>query len=143
MEEISLDKAAEHLYLMLDNVGGNPADLPYALQPIAVLYTAQAMIDNGGFRYLFEGDFPSSPPYSFFSDAYRRIGATDVADRLDRAVSFFPFPRPEANLQARIEFMESLDESSELFSLGMAVCGDERVWVLMEEYVKQNAAAFL
>ena len=100
------------------------------------------MIDNGGFRYLFENDFPFQPPYSLFSGAYRKIGAFGAADRLDRAVALFPFKNPETKAEARNEFMDSLDENSEFFALGYEVCGDDGVWMLMEEYVKANSSEF-
>ena len=142
MEEKLLDKAADHVYAEMEKVGGDPLKLPVVLQPVALLYTLQAMIDNGGFRYIFESDFPFSPPYSAFSDAYRKIGAMDAADRLDQTVALFPFANPETNEQGRNEYMESLDESDEFFQLGDAVCGDERVWQLMEEYVRNQPKAF-
>lgn len=113
MQEMSLDKAAEVVYRKLKSVAGNPASLPETLRPIAVLYTVQAMIDNGGFQYLFESDFPFNPSYAAFSDAYRTIGAADIADRLDRAVSLFPFSNPEFDREARNTFMDSLNEASE------------------------------
>jgi hypothetical protein len=100
------------------------------------------MVDNGGFRYLFETDFAFCPPYSVFSNAYRQIGADEAADRLDKAVSLFPIESPESNREGRNKFMDSLDETHELFLLGDQVCGDERVWQLMEEYVKNHSEAF-
>src|SRR4026209_325238 len=53
------------------------------------VYSAQPVIDNGGFVYFFENDWPGNPPYSSFSEAYREIGATDVADWIDRAARLF------------------------------------------------------
>jgi hypothetical protein len=109
---------------------------------VAIVTTVQAIVDNGGFQYLFESTFPFTPPYSAFSDAYRQIGALDAADRLDRAVALFPFENPHTNPQRRNEFMDSLDPGNEFFLLGDEVCGDERVWRLLEEHVKKHAEAF-
>lgn len=142
MEENQLDKAADGIYKELEKVGGDPLKLQPVLLPVAILYTVQAMVDNGGFRYLFENDFPFNPPYSVFSEAYRIIGATDAANRLEKAVSLFPFDRPEENQDGRNQYMDSLDESDEFFQLGDAVCGDERVWQLMEEYVRTHSEVF-
>ena len=104
--------------------------------------TMQGMIDNGGFRYPLEGDFPFTPPYSVFSDAYRTIGADDAANRLDKAVAMFPFPHPERETEQRNQFMDGLKEDDEFFLLGDAVCGDETIWQLLDAYVQKNAAAF-
>jgi hypothetical protein len=139
-EKSLLDKAAEAVYRDLDFVGGDPFRLSPEVQPIAILYTVQAIVDNGGFRYLFENDYEQ--PYSVFAEAYRKIGATDAAEKLERAVARFPFENPHANRDGRIEFMDSVDESDELFLLGDEVCGDERIWQLMEEYVRNRPGSF-
>lgn len=136
----SLDKAAEAVYARLEEVGGDPLKLPPIVQPIAILYTVQAIVDNGGFRYLFENDYEQ--PYSVFADAYRAIGAHDAARQLELAVARFPFENPHTDREARLEFMDTLDESDEMFELGDKVCGDERIWQLMEEYVVRNSEAF-
>src|ERR1700761_1701184 len=93
-EKSLLDHAAEAVYRDLDAVGGNPLKLSPEVQPIAILYTIQAIVDNGGFRYLFENDYEQ--PYSVFAAAYRQIGANDAADKLERAVARFPFENPHA-----------------------------------------------
>jgi hypothetical protein len=142
MEEKLLDRAADGVHKQLEKVGGDPLKLPPLLQPVAILYTVQAMVDNGGFRYLFENDFPFCPPYSVFSGAYRQIGAHDAADRLDKALALFPIKTPESNQEARNKFMDLLSESDEFFALGDEVCGDQRVWQLMEDYVKNHSEAF-
>ena len=142
MEENLLDIAAERFYKELEKVGGDPMKLPYLLRPVAILYTVQAMVDNGGFQYLFENNFPFCPPYSVFSEAYRQIGAYDAADRLDKAVAFFPIENPENDQEGRNKFMDSLSESDDFFLLGNEVCGDQRVWELMEMYVKNHSEAF-
>lgn len=86
-EKTFLDHAAKYAYQQLDKVGGDLTKVEPPLQTVAIIYTVQGMFDNGGFRYIFENDFPFSPPYSLFSDAYRRIGAIEAADLLDKAVA--------------------------------------------------------
>ena len=141
MEAKLLDRAADRVHKQLETVGGDPLKLPSLLQPVAILYTVQAMVDNGGFQYLFENDFPFCPTYSVLSGAYRQIGAHGAADRLDKAVALFPIENPESNQEARNKFMDSLSEPHEFFALGDEVCGDQRVWQLMEDYVKNHLEA--
>jgi hypothetical protein len=141
-EKSFLDRAAEHTYKELERVGGDPSKLEVPLQTVAVFYAVQAIRDNGGFQYLFENDFPFSPPYSTFSDAYRRIGASQDAERLDKAIAMFPFESPHLYRQKRLDFMEFLEEDHEFFELGNQVCGDEAVWAALEEYANKNATLF-
>ena len=140
--ESLLDRASDYAFKELERIGGDPLKLPVPLQTVVLIYPAQGMVDNGGFRYLFENDFLGNPPYSIFSDAYRRIGAVEAAEYLDRAVAMFPFDQPHLSAERRNEFMDSLDESSEFFELGDRVCGDETVWARLEEYVTKHASVF-
>jgi hypothetical protein len=141
-EDTLLDRAADFAYAELRRVGEDPSKLEIPLQTVAVLYHVQGMIDNGGFRYLFENDLAFCPPYTLISDAYRRIGAAKAADCLDRAVGMFPFENPHLFSKQRNDFMDSLNESHEMFALGYQVCGDETVWSDLEAYAHRNAAFF-
>jgi len=138
-----LDEAAEIVYQKLDSVGGDPMKLPKVMQPIAILYSIQAMVDNGGFRYIFENNFPFMQPYPVWIEAYRQIGAVGPADCLERAVALFPFENPHLDIEARNKFMDSLAEDDSMFILGDMVCGDEQVWELMKEYVNNHRDIFL
>ena len=137
-----LDQASDYAFSELARLGGDPAKLPIPVQTVAVIYSAQGIIDNGGFAYFFGQDFGFSPTYSFFSDAYRRIGALDAADCIDKAASMFPFENPHLLKERRNEFIDSLDESSEFTELGDRVCGDETVWSLLEGYAHQHSEFF-
>lgn len=136
-----LDAAIDGVYERLESVGGNPFDLPSVVQPIAMLYTVQAIIDNGGFQYLFENDLLDQP-YSAFVSAYRSIGAQRAAEALEKAISFFPFPDPHVDRERRMKFLETLDEDHEITQLGDEVCGDETIWILMDQYVSARPEAF-
>jgi hypothetical protein len=137
-----LDQAAAHAYKELERLGGDPSKLEVPLQTVAILYYSQAIIDNGGFRYLFENDLPFCPPYSMLSNAYRRIGANQDADRLERAVAMFPFENPHLYQEKRLAFMDSLEENDEFFELGDEVCGDKKVWTALEDYAQKNAETY-
>ena len=102
-EKTFLDRAAEYTYDELERGGGDPSKLDIPQQTVAILYSVQAIVDNGGFQYLFENDFPFSPRYSKFVEAYRRIGSTQAAERLARAVEMFPFDDPHLKASREIE----------------------------------------
>ena len=141
-EKTFLDRAAEYSYKELERVGGDPKRLDESLQTVAIIYSVQAIIDNGGFRYLFESDFPMNPSYSEFASAYRRIGSLGAAEKLEKAVAAFPFADPHLHQDKRLQYLETLDEDSEFVQWGDDVCGDENVWRNLEEYVIGNAASF-
>jgi hypothetical protein len=142
MTKSPLDLAAEGLYRELNQLDDDLSKIPEVTRPIALLYMFQGMVDNGGFRYPMETDCPGNPLYSDFVAAYRRIGAEDAANALEKAVSLFPFDHPEQNADARNAFMSSLDEGSEFEELSDRVCGDETIWKRMDEYVARHNKDF-
>jgi hypothetical protein len=137
-----LDRASDIAFDHLERVGGNPLQLPEVLQTVVLICSVQGVIDNGGFRYLFESDFPGNPPYEVFSAAYRRISAHEAAKHIERAVAMLPLAQPHLHVAERNEFMGSLDEDHELFQLGDQVCGDESIWEKLGTYVQGNIAEF-
>jgi hypothetical protein len=73
MTEI-IDKAFKQATTKLKEVGEKIDDLPRSVAIFLIVYSAQGVIDNGGYRYFFESDWPDNPPYSKFYDAYSAIG---------------------------------------------------------------------
>jgi len=114
-------------------------------QVFAIIYSAQGIIDNGGFQYLFESDWPNHPPYTFFSDAYREIGAPDVADGLDQAASMFPFSNPHLHREARVRYLRDFcvkgDSPMGVLS-GEAIDASVRVFTRLAEYVRAHQNDF-
>ena len=119
--------------------------LPRRRQVFAIIYSAQGVIDNGGFQYLFESDWPNNPAYSRFSDAYREIGATDVADWLDEAASMFPFRDPHLHRAARVRYLREFcvegDSPMGVLS-GKAIDASGRVFTCLAEYVRTHESDF-
>jgi Domain of unknown function (DUF4375) len=137
--DIAADFATERLKL----AGGGVLTLPIPLQTVLLLNGAQYRIDNGGFQYFFESDFDGNPPYSAFSDAYRRIGAFTAADCLDRAVAVFPFDQPHLSQDKRNEFLGSMEETNDFFGLDdRMLAEDKKIWQLLTQYVADHAGSF-
>lgn len=124
------------------------APLTHLLPPRQVfvtIYTTQGIIDNGGFRYFFENDFPNHPPYSYFSDAYREIGVADVAGWIDRAALLFGFPDPHLDREARDNFLQEhcADDECEICKLGdRAIDARHRVWSSLAAHVRRHQSEF-
>ena len=134
-----LDRAHEAALTRLTQAGDDALTLSRVDQTILAVSSAQGVIDNGGFQDFFESDWPNTPPYSFFSDAYRRIGAQGPAACIDEAAALFPFDNPEQHDEERREFLGSLPETHALFELGDRVRGDTSVWGLLERYAKEHS----
>jgi hypothetical protein len=109
---------------------------------------AQGIIDNGGFQYFFENDWPENPEYAVFVDAFRRIGATEAGDCVQDAASMFPSSAPHLDCDMRREYMdllrakEGVDESV-MDKLGYRVMdlgGD--TMIRLASYVRSHLDSF-
>ena len=137
-----LKQAAEVAFAGIDG-DTDISRFPRPRQVFITNFSAQGIIDNGGFGYFFESDWPGQPPYSRFSDAYREIGAADVAEWIDRGASLFGIADPHLHRDARLRYLNEhcRDEGAELIKLGDRV-ESKRVFRLLEDYVRRHADHF-
>ena len=140
-----IHKAFELSVVKLRKAHDNIDALPKAVANFLRVYSAQGVIDNGGYRYFFESDWPDNPPYSKFTDAYFQIGCKKQSRELARIVSTFPFKNSHLNQDARNKYMdENLDEDEyEVKEWGDALCGDEEIWTKLEAYYLHNKGDFV
>jgi hypothetical protein len=143
-----LDAARQKLKAVDDDFG----QLHEPYRTLILVESAQGVIDNGGLIYFFEMDWPGCPPYSIFSDAYRRIGLNEAAEDLDNAVESFGFEYPERFRERRQDFMDKQfgtedDDGEEIEGLWEVkwtdrICGNDSVWRLLSEWASKNGADF-
>jgi Domain of unknown function (DUF4375) len=120
--------------------------LPWVTQVVTVVLGAHQYIDNGGFIYFFEGDYPGNPPYSIFADAFRAIGADESAECIEVAVSQFPFAEPHLHGDARRDYLRDhcmingrTDSSSTLVKLGDRVIDNSNTnYGLLAQYIRKH-----
>jgi hypothetical protein len=130
MSESLLDKASDYAFARLKEAGGDVSRLPITLQTVAVIYSAQGVIDNGGL--------------AFFVTAYRRIGAESAAACIEESAAMFPFGQPHLHEAKRQEWLEGVrdDESHTFVRLSRKICGDQAVFLKLAEYVDANRDDF-
>ncbi len=143
-KQSSYELAIEHAMKAAANVK-DVAKLPTPVRTVALVHSAQGVIDNGGLQYFFESDFPGKPDYALFIEAYREIGADDAAKTLEEAVKLFPFESPHEYVKKRNTFLDSfLDENDEPVNspfepLTKKLCGNKAVWEKLKKYVAAHS----
>ena len=144
MTQTLLERASEISTTEYNMAGGDVFKLPEAFQTVVVIETVQGIIDNGGLEYFFESDFPNNPPYSFFVDVFRRVGAEGVAHCIEDASRMFPFPDAHLHECKRQRWLESVkhDDAHEFVRLSRRACGDESVFLKLADYVEKNRHVF-
>nr|WP_315491662.1 DUF4375 domain-containing protein [uncultured Rhodoferax sp.] len=144
MNQQLLDRAIAYSIACVEAASGDVFKLPLPVQTVAVVQTAQGIIDNGGFEYFYESDFDGTPPYSFFVETFRRIGAEAAAQRLEASSRLFPFSEPHLHEEKRQRWLDTVkeDETHEFVVLSKKACGDESVFAKLADYVERNRDAF-
>jgi hypothetical protein len=107
MEDDSLiDSLSTEAFEQLDGVESDPLRLSEPWKTIVLIYAAQGIIDNGGFVYFFENDWPNHTPYEEFALAYDRIGKYHAAKSIREAVSAMGIEKPENSIDDRRAYIE-------------------------------------
>lgn len=127
-----------------DRVGNDLSKLPLPVQSFILVYGAQGVIDNGGYKYFFEADWPGKPDYRLFITAYEAIGCPTQAAEMARVVSTFPFANPHLYMDERNEYMDENwdDDENEIRGWGDPLCGDKTIWSRLADYCVANAKDF-
>lgn len=103
-DERFLEKTAQRAFHGLDSQP-DLSQWPSWRRTFVMVYSFQGVIDNGGFQYAFERDWPGKPPYREIADAYRAIGAIELAGWLEEAAALFPFPDPHLHQEERCRYL--------------------------------------
>lgn len=144
MSHSLLERATAYAKACAQEAGGDVSQLPKPVQTVVVVDTAQGIIDNGGLKFFYESDFPGNPPYSFFVEVFRRIGAESVASCIEVTFRMFPFPQPHLYEAKRQQWLDDVkhNEAHEFVRLSRRACGDESVFRKLAEYVESNRHAY-
>jgi hypothetical protein len=125
----------------------DPSKLPKPLQTVMFVYHSFGILGNGGFQYLFEGDFPGDPEFLLTRQAYKTIGASDASAAFDKAFAVFPKSTPPANIDRRLKIWQSkynlLDSLKDDTSPdSMYFSAMDGVMEKLNAYIKTNNSVF-
>lgn len=140
----ALERLATRAFAQLEAAGGDPSQLPVPLAHFVLVYSAQGVLDNGGFRFFLESDWPGQPAYETFVDAYAAIGCTEQAARFQEVVDSFGFEQPHLDGDLRNAFIaEQCDRpESRAHVWRDDLCGDERVWSALTDFARRHRSLF-
>ncbi|QDT36529.1 hypothetical protein Pan189_08880 [Stratiformator vulcanicus] len=85
----------------------DPSKIAKPQQTVMLVYHSFGIIGNGGFQYLFEGDFPGDPEFLLTRQAYKTIGASAASAAFEKAFAVFPNSTPPADIDRRLEMWQS------------------------------------
>jgi hypothetical protein len=121
--------------------------VPEEHRNVVAVITAQAVIDNGGFRYFFESQFEGSSDYQIFVKAYKEVGAEEAADALNQALMMFPDGVPPAELDERQKYLDAIfdsasDKKTKITAIEDKILGKVENYSLVADYIRDNKNVF-
>jgi Domain of unknown function (DUF4375) len=99
---------------LVEHYGGDDLDVSScadAHQLVILTWQATGIIDNGGFRYLFEGYFKGDPYFERTAAAFKSINASRCAEAFQEALGLFRNSMPPKDLDVREKIYLSKSES--------------------------------
>jgi hypothetical protein len=125
----------------------NPAKIPEEHRTVALVYHTHGIIGNGGFQYLFEGDFPGDPEFLLTRQAFKTIGATRASAAFEMAFAVFPKSTPPADIERRLEMWQakySLMDAikNEQSPDAMYFAAMDETMQLLKTYIQANQDSF-
>jgi hypothetical protein len=105
-----------HFKEIVDHYGSDlkANDLPVPHRTVLLTWSAMGITDNGGFQYLFEGDFSGDPGFKLTAEAFDEIGCDSAAEAIRGAISLFPNGNVIADIERRLKFFQSTPESQRM-----------------------------
>jgi uncharacterized protein DUF4375 len=79
------------------------SELPEEHRVVLLVTSAQGIISNGGFNYLFEGSFKGDPHYLLTAGAFEAIGCQKAANAFQEALALFPDGKPPIDMEERLQ----------------------------------------
>lgn len=133
---------------VVDHYRGAPVANKLSTAHRAVLLTWHAMgiIDNGGFQYLFEGDFEGDPGFTLTAQAFEEIGCSSAAEAVRNAIALFPNGKVIPNIDKRLKHFQSTsqeerDQINRKFWKASDV-GKGEICVRLAEYIRNHPSKF-
>jgi hypothetical protein len=130
---------------LVEHYGGDDFDVSSCAdehQVCILAWQATGIIDNGGFRYLFEGYFRGDPYFERTAAAFRAVKALRCADAFAEALGLFRFSMPPRDLDVREKVYLSKSESQRDAIDSKFWSESEDVPKLLAKYIREHREAF-
>jgi hypothetical protein len=140
-DESVLSSLSAEAFERLESVGSDPLRFPEPWKTIVLIRSVQGVIDNGGFTYFFENDWPNKAPYEEFAMAYDRIGKHDAAIAIRDAVSAMGLVNAETRIDDRRAYIERNGNEHNPAINGWdddAIVGDETVMTSLAVWIRSQ-----
>jgi hypothetical protein len=111
-------------------------------QVVVLVWHASGIIDNGGFQYLFEGNFKGDPYFAKTAAAFKTIEAKKCAEAVNDALKLFPDSKPPTNVPQRLRAYQSVAASKRDAIDSTFFSESREIRKHLAKYIRDNSEAF-
>jgi hypothetical protein len=111
-------------------------------KPVILVWHASGIIGNGGFQYLFEGNFEGDPYFAMTSAAFKTIKASKCAESVEEALKLFPDCKPPQDINKRLKIYQAVPETKREGIDKKFFSESSEVKALLANYIRENRAEF-
>ncbi|HEV3437464.1 MAG TPA: DUF4375 domain-containing protein [Gemmata sp.] len=111
-------------------------------QVIILIWHASGIIDNGGFQYLFEGDFKGDPGFAKTLAAYKAIKATKCAEAIEEALALFPGSKLPPNIEKRLKVYQTVSAAKRRVIDWKFFDESKDIATILAKYIRDNHDEF-
>jgi hypothetical protein len=111
---------------------------------VMLVWHASGLIGNGGFDYLFSGDFEGDPGFRLTAEAFSTVGLTRSHEAFEEAFKLFPEGHMPEDAEQRMVVFKGIDEAVRE-SLNQKVWLDDSektIETKLAGYIRGNARTF-
>lgn len=111
---------------------------------VMLVWHAKGIIDNGGFEYLFSGDFPGDPGYRLTAKVFESLESARAVTAFRKALAIFPSSELPADIDSRMEIYLRVSESKrEAINKTFWSAGwDGEIKQKLAQYIRDHRSAF-
>lgn len=135
----------DKLFLRLVERYGNDFDVSKCKekdQVVLLVWHASGIIDNGGFQYLFEGNFKGDPHFAKTAAAFKTIKATKCAEAIEEALRLFPDSKPPTDTTKRLQIYQAVNSARREAIDRKFFSESNELRTILAAYIRENREEF-
>lgn len=105
---------------------------------VTLAWQAKGVVGNGGFAYLFEGDFAGDPGFVYTAGAFKAIGAESAYSAIQEALALFPRSTPHEDIEERLAHFEQTPDETRKRLRESFWDADEQIDAALARYIRQQ-----
>lgn len=111
-------------------------------QVVILVWHASGIIDNGGFQYLFEGDFKGDAGFAKTAGAYKTVKAAKCAEAVEEALALFPGSMPPLDIEKRLKVYQAVNAAKRQEIDNRFFGESKEIKTLLAKYIRENSDEF-